>query len=218
MTRSRVPETDSGIQGVPLVDSYDRMQRRLRDRGWLETRALVSAGITHGRALEIGPGPGYLGLDWLKSTQDTRLTGLDISPDMVELATRNARDSGLGARCDYVLGEAARMPFADASFDAVFSAGSLHEWVDVPAVLVEVVRVLRPGGRALVLDMRRDMTTPLRWFLSANATSPQMRRGLMSSIAAAYTPAELVEITGGMQPAWSVSSTAMGLQMSTAVT
>ena len=66
MTRSRVPETDQGIQGRITVEIYDQMQRRLRDKGWIETRDITKSGITRGLALEIGPGPGYLGLEWLR--------------------------------------------------------------------------------------------------------------------------------------------------------
>lgn len=90
MIRPRVSETDHGIVGELNVSMYDQMQRNLRDRGWIETKALLKAGIISGRALEVGSGPGYLGLEWLKSTQDTTVTGLDISPDMIALAQRNA--------------------------------------------------------------------------------------------------------------------------------
>ena len=65
MTKPRVPETDSGIQGVDIVAMYDQMQRTLRDKGWMETGDLLKSGITGGHALEIGYGPGYLGLEWL---------------------------------------------------------------------------------------------------------------------------------------------------------
>lgn len=211
--RARVPETDSGIQGQIVVAEYDRMQRRLRDRGWLETKSLLSHGLDHGRALEIGPGPGYLGLDWLKSTTNTELAGVDISPDMVALATYNASEAGLQDRATYRLGEGQRIPSEDAAFDSVFSAGSLHEWDDPPAVLSEIARVLKTGGSALILDMRRDMALPLRWFMSASAGSALMRTGLRNSIAAAYTPGELRELVGGSALEWSVEATPSGLAL-----
>jgi len=66
MPRPRVVETDSGIQGEFIVAVYDEMQRRLRDKGWIETKDIIKSGITKGCALEIGSGPGYLGLEWLK--------------------------------------------------------------------------------------------------------------------------------------------------------
>ncbi len=43
------------------------MQRSLRDRGWIETKLLIDHGFSKGHALEIGPGPGYLGLEWLNT-------------------------------------------------------------------------------------------------------------------------------------------------------
>jgi hypothetical protein len=63
MTKPRVPETDHGIQGEFNVTVYDQMQRGLRDKGWIETKELLRHGVTQGCALEIGPGPGYLGLE-----------------------------------------------------------------------------------------------------------------------------------------------------------
>ena len=56
-------------------------------------------------------GPGYLGLEWLKQTQGMRLKGLDISPDMIALAERNAREYGLPDRVEYVCGKGSTMPF-----------------------------------------------------------------------------------------------------------
>ena len=79
MVKPRVQETDSGITGEFTCEVYDELQRGFRDRGWLRTKDIVKAGMTSGHALEIGPGPGYLGLEWLKSTEGTTLTGLEIS-------------------------------------------------------------------------------------------------------------------------------------------
>jgi ubiquinone/menaquinone biosynthesis C-methylase UbiE len=95
LTRPRVTETDQGIQGGFTVYLYDQMQRRLRDKGWIETKDIIKSGITEGLALEIGPGPGYVGLEWLKTTQGTILTGLDITADMIAIAARDAEEYGL---------------------------------------------------------------------------------------------------------------------------
>ena len=130
MTRSRVPETNHGIQGLLTGEIYDQMQRRLRDKGWIETREITGSGITGGLALEIGPGPRYLGLEWLKDTKGTTLKGIDISPDMIALAERNAMACGLEQRVEYVQSGGAKLPFEDELFDAVFTANSLHEWTE----------------------------------------------------------------------------------------
>jgi hypothetical protein len=54
MTRPRVAETDQGIQGEFTVNIYDQMQRRLTDKGWIETKDILKSGITKGIALENG--------------------------------------------------------------------------------------------------------------------------------------------------------------------
>jgi ubiquinone/menaquinone biosynthesis C-methylase UbiE len=194
MTRERVAETGEGIQDRITVEMYDELQRRLRDRGWIETKSIIRSGITAGHALEVGPGPGYLGLEWLKRTRDTQLTALEISPAMIELASRNAAEYGLVGRWRAVEGNALRMPFEDDQFDAVLTNGSLHEWEDPARVLEEIARVLRPGGRYFVSDLRRDMLSAFRWLLHLTTRPRAIRPGLRSSIDAAYTAAEIREV------------------------
>jgi ubiquinone/menaquinone biosynthesis C-methylase UbiE len=151
-------------------------------------------GIAHGLALEIGPGPGYLGLEWLKNTRDTTLKGLDVSADMIVLAGRNASAYGVSERVEYVRGSGAELPFEDRYFDAVFTANSLHEWSEPKRTLHEVWRVLKVGGRLLISDFRRDMFPLLKWSLWLIAKPKAIRPGLLTSINAAYTPDEAIAL------------------------
>ena len=194
MVRPRIQETDSGITGEFTCEMYNDMQRRFRDRGWMETDDITKAGITSGHALEVGPGPGYLGLEWLKNTEGTTLTGLDISPDMLEICRRNAGEYGLADRATYVEAKGQSMPFEDNYFDAVFTNGSLHEWENPIEVMNEIARVLKPGGRYFISDLRRDMNPLLKWFMWLNCKPKGMRPGLITSVNAAYTPDELREL------------------------
>lgn len=192
--RERVPETINGIQGELDVSMYDAMMRKLRDKGWLAIEPILDSGIIGGVAFEIGPGPGYLGLEWLKSTSGTKLTALDISPAMLEVAKKNAEEYELSQRAMYVLGNAHELPFPENGFNAVFSNGSLHEWSEPVLIFDEIYRVLKKGGRFCVTDLRRDMNPFIRCFMKLYTSSREMKRGLMSSIRAAYTKDELERI------------------------
>jgi ubiquinone/menaquinone biosynthesis C-methylase UbiE len=194
MSRPRVKETDSGIQGEITVAIYDEMQKRFRDKGWIKTKAIIKSGITDGLALEVGPGPGYLGLEWLKSTQGTTLKGVEISKDMISLAERNAEEYGLSDRVEYFHSSGEELPFDDESFDAVFTAGSLHEWSNPRGTFNEIWRVLKSGGRIFISDLRRDSCFLLRWFLWITVRPKEIRPGLKTSLDAAYTRDELREL------------------------
>lgn len=158
MVKNRIPERNHGITGEAEVAEYDRFQKHLRDKGVLETDNTIKHGISYGTALEIGPGPGYLGLEWLKKTNNTKLTGLEISEDMKKLALKNSEEYGMENRVEYVIGNATKsFPFESATFDAVFSYGSLHEWTDPIPVFNEISRVLKTGGRLYISDLKPNI-------------------------------------------------------------
>jgi ubiquinone/menaquinone biosynthesis C-methylase UbiE len=191
MLSKRIPETDRGIQEESAVAAFNEMQRNLRDKGWIETKSLIKNGVSEGHALEIGHGPGYLGLEWLKNTKNTRLTGLDISPNMTALAKQNAREYGLEQHTEYLGGNGECLPFPDNSFDMVFANGSLHEWANPEGTFNEIWRVLKPNGKYFITDMRRDMSFLSRLFLWLAVKPASIHPGLISSINASYTLAEL---------------------------
>lgn len=214
MTRPRVPETDQGIQGQLTVDIYDQMQRRLKDKGWIETGDIIRSGITDGAALEVGPGPGYLGLEWLKNTRGTTLKGIDISADMIAVARRNAQAYQLSDRVEYVKSSGAKLPFENGLFDAVFTASSLHEWSQPKQTFLEIWRVLKQGGKCFISDFRRDMFPLLKWCLWLVAKPKAIRPGLLTSINAAYTPDEARALLQEADlSSWDVVGSPIGLKV-----
>jgi len=194
LVKPRIIETNEGIQNAFTVEVYDEMMRGLRDRGWIETNLILKTGITSGLALEIGPGPGYLGLEWLKKTEGTNLWAIEISPNMIKKAEENAMEYGLQSRVKYVEGDARKMPFDGDTFDGVFTNGSLHEWSEPGRIFNEIYRCLKINGKYLISDMRRDMNPFVKWFLKLMTKPKEIRPGLISSINASYTVQEIQSI------------------------
>jgi arsenite methyltransferase len=106
------------------------------------------------RILDVGSGPGYLLASLAEAVgPEGAVHGLDPSTSMNRLARTRTASSG---RVWIEEGDAAALPHADGAFDAAVST-QVYEYVaDVPAALAELRRVLRPGGRAVVLDTDWD--------------------------------------------------------------
>lgn len=196
MVKPRAVEASPRIVGEEAVKAYDASMRSLRDKGLLQIESILGSRLDLGCALEIGSGPGYVGLEWLKKTEDTGLKGLDISKEMTALAIKNARDYGLEDRAEYITGDASRLSFKSSYFDAVFSTNSLHEWVHPHETFNEIYRILRPGGKYFISDLRRDMSLMVRWFISLSqpVRSAETRAGFFSSVNASYTLPEMQEL------------------------
>jgi arsenite methyltransferase len=125
----------------------------------IEQRRVVRAalGLKPGEdVLDIGSGPGFLAGEMAEAVgPGGSVRGIDTSDAMLSLARQRQRASG-SAPVEFGPGQATELPFADGAFDAVTST-QVYEYVDdMPAALAEVSRVLRPGGRLLVLDTDWD--------------------------------------------------------------
>ena len=101
--------------------------------------------------LDVGSGPGFLADEMAQEVgADGRVAGVDPSESMLALAKRQT------AAAEFQSGDALSLPFADETFDVVVSTQVLEYVEDVAAALAEARRVLRPGGRLLVLDTDWD--------------------------------------------------------------
>ncbi|WP_052745775.1 class I SAM-dependent methyltransferase [Allosalinactinospora lopnorensis] len=102
--------------------------------------------------LDVGTGPGRLLAEIARRRTDLQLTGVDLSPDMITLAERNLRP--YGARVSARTGDVTDLPFPDASFELIVSSFSLHHWTEPESAVPELARVLTPGGRLYLYDLR----------------------------------------------------------------
>jgi ubiquinone/menaquinone biosynthesis C-methylase UbiE len=105
------------------------------------------------RVLEVAPGPGYLAIE-LAPLGSYWITGLDVSRSFVRIASENAARARV--EVDFREGDAAALPFAADVFDLIVCRAAFKNFSDPVGALREMHRVLRPGGRALIIDMRSD--------------------------------------------------------------
>lgn len=130
-----------------------------------------------GRTLELAIGTG---LNLPGYPRAVRLTGLDLSAAMLAVAARRAR--ALGRPVALVRGDAQALPFPAGRFDTVVATLLLSTVPDDRRAAAEVWRVLRPGGRLLLLDHVRSPVGPVRWAerlldpLVARLTGVHLRR------------------------------------------
>jgi ubiquinone/menaquinone biosynthesis C-methylase UbiE len=144
-----------GMEGS-IARWYDRTTRKdMPEVRQLAARiaAMIPAG---GSVLEVAPGPGFLSIELAKRGLQVR--AVDISKTFVEIARRNAAAEGVKAR--FQLGNASALPIDDESVDFVVCRAAFKNFTEPVKALAEMRRVLRSGGHAMLIDMRRDVSVP----------------------------------------------------------
>jgi ubiquinone/menaquinone biosynthesis C-methylase UbiE len=114
----------------------------------------VAANLPAGaQVLEVAPGPGYFAIE-LAKLGDYGVSGLDIRHTLVSIARRNAAQAGVDV--DLRQGDVANMPFDGKTFDFLLCRAAFKNFSQPVRALQEMYRVLKPGGHALIIDLRRD--------------------------------------------------------------
>ena len=154
MTTVAMPKAhgDRGMEGVvakwyaantaEVMNEYSELARR------------VSGGLPAGsRVLEVAPGPGYFCIE-LAKRGSYAITGLDISNTFVKMARKKAAEAAVGI--DFQQGSASNMPFPRDTFDFLLCRAAFKNFAKPVGALQEMCRVLKPGGRGLIIDLRGD--------------------------------------------------------------
>jgi ubiquinone/menaquinone biosynthesis methyltransferase len=153
-----------------IADRYDFVTVALsygRDRAWKRRLVRLAQPAAGRRVLDLATGTGDIA--FALAAAGARVTALDITPRMIELAAGKAKRSGRS--CAFVVGDMQALPFPDRSFDLVTTGYGLRNVPDLPGAIEEIARVLAPGGVALSLDfnkpangvVRRAYITYLTW-------------------------------------------------------
>lgn len=144
----------SGAMFDNIAARYDLVNRVTSlgmDRGWRRraVRALDLGERAH--VLDVATGTGDVAIAIAEAHPDARVTGLDPSSGMLEVARQKL--GALADRIELVAGDAERLPFPDAAFDGVVIAFGIRNVPDRPRALAEMARVTRAGGRVVVLEL-----------------------------------------------------------------
>ncbi len=141
-----------GMEGL-TAKWYASMTRKSMDEFTTLARRVAQQLQPGSRVLEVAPGPGYFAIE-LARIGNFEVSGLDISRTFVEIARRNAAEAGVKVKFEH--GNAAGMPFERESFDFLLCRAAFKNFSEPVRALEEMHRVLKPGGRALIIDLRRD--------------------------------------------------------------
>jgi demethylmenaquinone methyltransferase/2-methoxy-6-polyprenyl-1,4-benzoquinol methylase len=195
MTRDTLEPREVERMFDRIAGPYDTMNRVMTaglDRRWRELAAEATGLGTGASALDACCGTGDLTLALARRVgRGGQVTGLDFSGEMLERARRKPHDPA-AAEVTWVQGDATAMPFADNSFAGVTIGFGLRNLPDPEAGLRELARVVRPGGKVVVLEITQPASGPLRPFYGVwfNRVVPALGKVLDNS-AYSYLPASV---------------------------
>ncbi|MFX1487194.1 MAG: class I SAM-dependent methyltransferase [Promethearchaeota archaeon] len=187
---------DESMEDVRLVKAFDRISQWpgfefIRRNIVRELKRIRPNGIL----VDAGCGPGYLIMRIAKEIPDLKIIGVDISQGMIQRASVNLSSLGLSDKAEFRKGDIKRMPFEDDTVDLIVSTFSLHHWSHPERSLSEIHRILKPKGKFLLFDFRRDSRRIFYWLLTfASRTGPSGLREAnepVSSFLSSYTVCEV---------------------------
>jgi demethylmenaquinone methyltransferase/2-methoxy-6-polyprenyl-1,4-benzoquinol methylase len=191
-----------------IAGRYDRLNRIISlgmDRGWRDRLVRAMSLPVAARVLDVATGTADVALAIADTHRDAHVVGLDPSANMLEVG--RAKAAAYGTRIELIQGDAQHMPFADASFDGACISFGIRNVPDRLQGLREMRRVVKPGGRVVVLELGEPKGGPLAFFarlhvhhivprLGAYLSRAPEYRYLQRSIAAFPAPEEFAAMMG----------------------
>ena len=155
-----------------IADTYDRLNRVMTfglDRRWRK-RAVREFSILDSRfsILDVACGTGDMVLELMK--HGCKVTGVDLSEEMLDIARKKTASANFQlSTFNFQLGDAEALPFAEGEFDAVTCAFGVRNFVHLDQGLSEMLRVLKPGGRMVILELATPDNPLIRPFYNLYA-------------------------------------------------
>lgn len=112
--------------------------------------------------LDVATGTGDFAFEALAALNPQKIVGVDISQGMLDIATQKIAKRNLGDRFEVKLGDSEKLPFNDDEFDAVTVAYGVRNFENLEKGLADMLRVLKPGGKAVVLEFSKPKGFPIK--------------------------------------------------------
>ncbi len=153
----------------PRYDLVNHIITLGMDAGWRKLAARTCLETRPQKVLDIGCGTGDLSITLAGlAPAETEITGLDYSLPMLEIAKQKAAKAGVASKVNFISGDASSLPFPDASFDTVGISFAFRNLTYnnrlCPLHLAEVKRVLKPGGRYVIVESSQPVNRIVRYF------------------------------------------------------
>lgn len=150
-----------------IASAYDPMNRFMSlgtDRLWRRRCVALVREDNPTDILDLATGTGDLAVAMAKTMGKVKITGADLSEGMLEVGRVKARRKGLADRIEFVCADAMALPFGDDSFDALTIAFGVRNFEHLDAGYAEMYRVLRPGGKLVVLELSQPRNPVVKPF------------------------------------------------------
>jgi ubiquinone/menaquinone biosynthesis C-methylase UbiE len=151
--------------------------------------------------LDVGTGTAQIPIALYRLAPMARVVAVDAAESMLAIGRENVARAGLADRLELKLADAKKLPFADGAFAAVISNSIVHHIPEPAAVLAEMVRALRPGGRIFVRDLLRpEDAATLDHLVNqyAGGANDHQRTMFADSLRAALTLGEIRTLVAGL--------------------
>ena len=150
-----------------IAGDYDMLNHVMSldiDKSWRRKAIKVIAGDGRDHEiLDLACGTGDFSIALAKALGGGKVTGLDLSEGMLEVMKKKVAAEGLEDMISMSVGDGEALPFADGSFSEVSIAFGIRNFEDRPKGLREMLRVLRPGGKLVILELSMPEFPPVKW-------------------------------------------------------
>lgn len=187
-----------------IAPRYDLLNRVLSfgiDQQWRNRAIKLLEQDKPRRILDVATGTGDLAIKAL-SIEPEKVVGVDISEEMLEHGRAKIHEQGLEGRITLQKGDAEKLPFSDSQFEAVVVAFGVRNFENLESGLREILRVLTPGGRLVVLEFSHPGAFPIKHLYQfySHVILPVVGRVVSKNDAAyRYLPASVDAFPSGVQ-------------------